>query len=187
MHKKRRELIEESLHKDLFKMADDIVVNVDPNDYSSTEKLANILDGYITKVENLHFEEENEEFEILDSKDLEIEVDEKDIVKAYSNHIHEFNSDTFGDLLNNEDTKDIGKLDLELDYEDDFETEHTQTIVSPVEMKDFDSSEIEMQEEKKEVKDDSDDEESNFEMLDVFLILAVVVLVIVLFFIFVKG
>lgn len=186
MHSKRRELIEESLHKDLFKMADDIVVNVDPNDYSSTEKLANILDGYITKVENLHFEDENEEFEILDSKDLEIEVDEKDIVKAYSNHIHEFNNDTFGDLLNIEDTKDVSKVDIDMDYEDDFETEHTQTIVSPVEIKEFDSSEIEMQEEKNEVKEE-DSEESDFEMLDVLLILAVVVLVIVLFFIFVKG
>lgn len=187
MDKKRRELIEESLHKDLFKMADDIVVEEDPNDFSSTEKLSNILDGYISKVENTQFDEENEDFEILDSKNLDIEVDEKDIIRAYSHHIHEFNEDTFSELLNSQDTKTIDNLEVELvenldmldDENFDSETENTQTIVSPIKIDKIDDIKFE--------DNESDDEESKFEVLDFVLIFAVIVLVIVLFYIFMKG
>lgn len=195
MDKNRRELIEESLDRDLFRIIDTINVKEDENDFSSTEKLANILDGYITKVDNLQFDAESEEFEVLESNDIEIEVDEDDIITSYSNRIHSVDEDTFGELLENtleasSDTIDFElekiSTNIEINDEELINMEDEVTIAVDEEIKNDNISVEDFIKIDNSMSTD-DNNESKFEIIDFVLICAVIVLVLILLYIMMRG
>lgn len=107
--------IKEGLNSDIYSKLDEIE-HYPETDVSPTSKLANILDGYLTKVDNLNIDEDIKELKILDDQEVEVEVDETDILREYNNKIHDFETEDLEDLeeLNNSlQSKDKGGFDID--------------------------------------------------------------------------
>lgn len=94
----REKKIQEGLKKDIYRQVEQLD-NLEDVTVSSTEKLANILDGYLTKIDEESLEEFKDQFEIVDSQNIEIEVDDKDLLKKYNDQLHDNNLETLDNLL----------------------------------------------------------------------------------------
>lgn len=90
--KKRIEEIKEGLKKSVYQEAARIKVSED-NNLDSTEKLSNILEGYMERIDTIeadNMEELEEELRVLKSQNVEVgSVEERDsLVKEYNDYIH---------------------------------------------------------------------------------------------------
>lgn len=90
--KKRIEEIKNGLKKSVYEEAAKISVE-DPNVSGSTEKLSNILDGYVDRIDTIeagNMEELEEELRILKKSNIEVGEDlpQDDLVKQYNDYIH---------------------------------------------------------------------------------------------------
>lgn len=80
--------VKEGLNSDIYSRLDQLDdIDIDVN--TPTDKLANILEGYLTKVDSLSFQEELKDLKILEEKDVELEVDEEELLRAYNASIHQ--------------------------------------------------------------------------------------------------
>ncbi|MGL5020506.1 MAG: hypothetical protein ACRC5R_00565 [Mycoplasmatales bacterium] len=95
--KNREERIKKSLEKEIYSNLNQLDY-LDDDTFASTEKLANILDGYMTKVDDLDIED-NQGLEILDEMEINIEANDENILNEYNEKIHEFGLDTLNDIL----------------------------------------------------------------------------------------
>ena len=74
--------IKTGLNSDIYSKVDELD-GLEDDTFSSTSKLADILDGYLTKVDNIKIEDE-----------IELEIDDTEILMDYNQRIHDFNEDT---------------------------------------------------------------------------------------------
>lgn len=116
MSQNRVDEIKKGLDSDVYKKINELDQLKDET-LASTEKLANILDGYVTKMENFAVSDETGEFEVLNEAEIEMEVDDKDILKEYNEQIHDFGLETLTELLSKgsieEEVKEKQSLNLE--------------------------------------------------------------------------
>lgn len=152
--KSRLDKIKKGLDSDIYNKLSDIE-NLSDDTLTSTESLADILEGYETKVDGMDFTKPLEELEILDEEDIEIEIDNEEILHDYNNQVHGVGLNTLDDLLNSPTpsyTEDLAKVndinteDFNNDVAnvDDMETQEifTQNLTSPEAIDNFDLDDV---------------------------------------------
>ena len=85
--------IKTGLNSDIYSKVDELD-GLEDDTFSSTSKLADILDGYLTKVDNIKIEDEIDDLRIIDEDEIELEIDDTEILMDYNQRIHDFNEDT---------------------------------------------------------------------------------------------
>lgn len=157
----RENEVKNGLKKDIYTQIEELE-DLEDNTLSSTAKLANILDGYATKIDDLEITKAND-IEIVEQKDVDVEIKEEELLDDYNNQIHDFikvsndkvnvdnndnlKMDKFSDL-DNLTTQQEGGQDLKINEE------FTQSLVSPKKIDNlkFDNIEEETKDLKKEMK-----------------------------------
>ncbi len=145
----RKDKIKSGLDNELYSKIDELN-NLTDDTLSSTASLADILDGYETKVDNMSITKPLDELQILDEKDVEIEIDDEDILTDYNNQVHGVGLNTLDDLLNSPTpsyTEELARLDdIETeDFVNDFDKDDsektqevfTQNLTSPQSIDNF--------------------------------------------------
>ena len=147
-NKTQRELeIQKGLEKEIYSKLESLE-GFNDDTFSSTEKLANILDGYMTEVEDINVEENDEtnnldEMVILEENEISVEVDDSEVLNEYNAKIHDFNLDTLSDMLEQDKVdKEITKEFTEEELEAVKETNFTEKIISEENIIDLDEDEI---------------------------------------------
>jgi hypothetical protein len=118
----REEEIKRSLKEDIYTHLNRLE-NLEDDSFASTKRLANILEGYVTKVDDLTIEEENKVLEILEELEVNIEASDDRILTEYNAKFHEMGLDTLSQIL------EVPQLNDELDKTIDIETESTITMM----------------------------------------------------------
>ncbi|MGL4589586.1 MAG: hypothetical protein ACRCUP_05060 [Mycoplasmatales bacterium] len=100
---KRVELIKEGLKKDIYEKVKTLKLN-DTSD-ESTAKLANILDGYIGKIDAIDAQSVDafeDELRLIITEDVEVEIvdNEDQLLKKYNDHIHSSDENIVTSSLN---------------------------------------------------------------------------------------
>ena len=111
--KNREEKIKKSLEKEIYNDLNKLDY-LDDDTFASTEKLANILDGYMTKVDDLNIEDD-QSLEILDEMEVNIEASDENILNEYNEKIHEFGLDTLNDILATTDITEELEEEISID------------------------------------------------------------------------
>ncbi len=125
----RKEKIQKGLNNEIYHKLNTINMSNEFDTLTSTAQLADILDGYMSKIENKNLFETNNDLKILDSIDIDVEIDENEILKEYNNQIHETQNEevvgleTLSNLLeedNSELIQNITAQDL-IEIDDNFD------------------------------------------------------------------
>ena len=157
--------------------------------FSSTEKLANILDGYMTEVDDINVEEveettELDELVILEESEISVEVDDSEVLNEYNAKIHDFNLDTLSDILEQDKIdKEITKEFTEEELEAVKGANFTSEIIPEDNIIDLDEEEI-SEEELSVEKNSNKDGMGKFEYI---LIAIIAVLIVFIAFIVLSG
>ncbi len=150
----RKTRIKDGLNSDIYNKVEKLD-QIKDETQSSTAKLADILDGYETKHEDLNFTKPLEDLEILDSEDVEIEINDEEFLEEYNNQVHGMGLNTLDDLLSTplpDYEEDISRADAMDTQEFNMnlaggnavktgEDTFTQNIVSPDKIDDFEIDE----------------------------------------------
>lgn len=105
----REKEIKNALDKDVYHQIEDLKALQDET-LSSTAKLADILDGYMARVSDTSFETVEDSFEIIDSENVEVEVDDEDLLMQYNEKLHQSDLNTLADLMGELENKDYSEL-----------------------------------------------------------------------------
>jgi hypothetical protein len=147
-NKTQRELeIQKGLEKEIYSKLEKLE-DFNDDTFSSTEKLANILEGYMTEVEDIEVENDDvtnnlDEMVILEENEISVEVDDSEVLNEYNAKIHDFNLDTLSDILeqdkiDKEITKEFTEEELDMVENSKF----TQEIIPEDNIIDLDEEEI---------------------------------------------
>ena len=159
-NREKQNEIKKALENDLYSKIESVDVE-EFNNKVSTEKLANILDGYLTQdIEeftntNLIMDDETvEDLVVISDEEVELIIDETEMMKEYNENFHRMGADTIMNALNEDvnlfdelekaNDKDIDIQKLLSELEDDSianvgvtsnnieeESEFTSSIISP--------------------------------------------------------
>lgn len=212
---KRADEIKKSLEKDIYSSLDKLDYLKDDT-FASTEKLANILEGYMTRVDDMSMETENDDLLILDEKEVNIEVNDEDILAEYNEKIHDFGLTTLNNMVNPEILKDDKTFEITKDVEEILDNiedtkssmiteelvkentkpnlekeDFTQTITSPSAIEDFDTIEIEPKVETKNEpeikKKKKTKKQSSLTLFDYMLYASILILIVIIISIYVGN
>lgn len=98
MNQNRVDELKQNLNNDVYKKMD-ALERLREDTLTSTEKLVDILDGYMAKLDDFAIEEEITTMEVISNDEVEIEVNEDDMLRAYNEKIHDFSLETLTELL----------------------------------------------------------------------------------------
>jgi ABC-type antimicrobial peptide transport system permease subunit len=118
----REEEIKRSLKEDIYTHLNRLE-NLEDDTFASTKRLANILEGYVTKVDDLSIEEENKVLEILEELEVNIEASDERLLTEYNAKFHEMGLDTLSQIL------EVPQMYEESEQNIELETENTITIM----------------------------------------------------------
>lgn len=118
----REEEIKRSLKDDIYTHLNRLE-NLEDDTFASTKRLANILEGYVTKVDDLSIEEENKVLEILEELEVNIEASDDRILTEYNAKFHEMGLDTLSQIL------EVPQMNDEADKTIDLTPESTVTMM----------------------------------------------------------
>lgn len=106
MSNRRVDEIKKSLDSDVYKKIDSLE-RLKDDTLTSTEKLVDILDGYMTKLDDFEVDEDITTMEVVSENEVNIEVDDRDMLREYNEKIHDFSLETLTELLSDSDVKQI--------------------------------------------------------------------------------
>ncbi len=138
MDNSRVDKIKNDLNNDIYKKIESLE-NLRDDTISSTEKLVNILDGYMSELKDFDIEEDITTMEVVVDEEVDIEVEDEDMLREYNEQIHEFGLDTLTELL----AKDGKKVDTE-ENKFDFNDEEINQIIEDID--DYKTQELETEE-----------------------------------------
>ncbi len=138
MDNSRVDKIKNDLNNDIYKKIESLE-NLRDDTISSTEKLVNILDGYMTELKDFDIEEDITTMEVVVDEEVDIEVEDEDMLREYNEQIHEFGLDTLTELL----AKDGKKVDTE-ENKFDFNDEEIDQIIEDID--DYKTQELKTEE-----------------------------------------
>ncbi len=138
MDNSRVDKIKNDLNNDIYKKIESLE-NLRDDTISSTEKLVNILDGYMTELKDFDIEEDITTMEVVVDEEVDIEVEDEDMLREYNEQIHEFGLDTLTELL----AKDGKKVDTE-ENKIDFNDEEIDQIIEDID--DYKTQELKTEE-----------------------------------------
>lgn len=162
MSNSRVEEIEKSLETDVYRKIE-ALENLRDDTISSTEKLVDILDGYMTKLEDIEIEEDITTMEVVVDKEIDIEVEDDDMLREYNEQIHDFGLETLTELLSKDE-----KEKIDSNNKIDFDNEEINQIIDEID--DYKTQELETQglatEEFTQTLDSSDENQIEIEDID---------------------
>ncbi len=106
MSSQRVDELKKSLDSDVYKKIDSLE-RLKDDTLTSTEKLVDILDGYMTKLDDFEVNEDLTTMEVVSENEIDIEVDDRDMLREYNAKIHDFELDTLTELLSESDAKQV--------------------------------------------------------------------------------
>ncbi len=138
MDNSRLDKIKNDLNNDIYKKIESLE-NLYDDTISSTEKLVNILDGYMSELKDFDIEEDITTMEVVVDEEVDIEVEDEDMLREYNEQIHEFGLDTLTELL----AKEGKKVDTE-ENKFDFNDEEINQIIDDID--DYKTQELKTEE-----------------------------------------
>ncbi len=138
MNNSRLDKIKNDLNNDIYKKIESLE-NLYDDTISSTEKLVNILDGYMSELKDFDIEEDITTMEVVVEEEVDIEVEDEDMLREYNEQIHDFGLDTLTELL----AKEGKKVDPE-ENKFDFNDEEINQIIDDID--DYKTQELKTEE-----------------------------------------
>ncbi len=117
MNKDRVDELKQNLESDVYKNMD-ALERLREDTLTSTEKLVDILDGYMSKLDDFEIEEEITTMEVVSNDAVELEVNDEDMLREYNEKIHDFSLETLTELLAKGEVEKEQKATEEMDFED---------------------------------------------------------------------
>ncbi len=140
MNQNRVDELKQNLNNDVYKKMD-ALERLREDTLTSTEKLVDILDGYMSKLDDFEIEEEITTMEVVSDDEVDIEVNDDDMLREYNEKIHDFSLETLTELL--------AKGDVEQEQKETENVEFTEKDIDTIidEIDDYKTQELENNEE----------------------------------------
>ncbi len=116
MNQDRVDELKHNLDNDVYKKMDSLE-RLREDTLTSTEKLVDILDGYMSKLDDFEIEEEITTMEVVSNDEVDIEVNDDDMLREYNEKIHDFSLETLTELLAKGDVESEQKAIENVDFE----------------------------------------------------------------------
>ena len=129
MNDNLKKQLENDLNKTLYNKIDEI--NILDEITTDTNELANILDDYLTNVDNLELKNNTEtidDIEFIENKEIDIDVDEEELLKNYDNNLQKIGHETLNDILNEDE-----KIYEDIEKSKNFQNEELGTKTANIE------------------------------------------------------
>ncbi len=137
MSNQRVDEVKKCLESDVYKKVD-ALERLNDDTLTSTAKLVDILDGYMTKLDDFEVNDDITTMEVISENEVDIEVDDRDMLREYNEKIHDFALDTLTELLSEADEKqmdnaqnvsfDNEEIDKIIDDIDKYKTDEIESI-----------------------------------------------------------